>query len=382
MSPPLSPNGTALTLGSRAKHRPDPVRVKPQAWRLAAQIHQRIRSRKWPDRHALASLRQTCAQLKTLICLALLAWPLMSSAGPLRACTALGLQAVAPGVWAWNAIDQDLHADNAGQIISNVVLLDHGHALLIDPGATQAHGQALREALACLGPATLDAVWNSHAHAENTLGNGAFESSGAALTATAATQAAMHRRCPSCLQHVIDTLGPQRTAGTHIVVPSHTPPPAGDWQDLLVGQHHWQWRDFENAHSESDAVWWDAKHRTLIAGGLIYQGRLPELAQGQLQRWLAALDTLAALNPEVVIGQRVGTAADLDATRAYLCQLQNGILDALERGDTASQTPVLPMPAFAHWAGYADRQGFNTQRAWRELEGQWMSGKLQACLPR
>lgn len=289
------------------------------------------------------------------------------------------LQAVAPGVWAWPGADQDLAASNGGAIVTNVVVMDEAQAHVIDPGSTQAHGQALYAATQCLGRVHINAVWNSHAHAENTLGNSAFTDHGVEVWATAETQAAMRQRCPACLRHVLETLTPQLGAGTRIVIPQRVWPPALTWQTLRVGQHDWALRAFSHAHSESDLVWWDAQHRTLIAAGLVYQRRLPELAQGQLRQWLRTLDELLALAPRVVIGQQVGDVSDLAATRAYLCSLQNGVLDALERGDTASQTPMIALPAFSGWAAYGERQAFNTQRAWRELEGLWMDGKLSRC---
>jgi hypothetical protein len=119
----------------------------------------------------------------------------------------------------------------------------------------------------------------------------------------------------------------------------------------------------------------------LIAAGLVYQSRLPELAQGSLRTWIAALEQLWALGPRVVIGQAVGDAQDIKRTRRYLCALQDAVLAALARGETASGVTRLPLPEFSGWAGYAARQGFNTQRAWRELEAAWMQGPVPACAP-
>ena len=297
------------------------------------------------------------------------------------ACTTAPLQAVAPGVWAWPGQDEDLSADNGGHIVTNVVVQAQGQAWVIDPGPTQAHGQALRAAIACQLKVPVAAVWNSHAHAENTLGNQAFKEAGVPIWATPQTQSAMRQRCPSCLAHVIDTVG-EAAHGTAIVIPDHRADlPAGVWQAGPTGDSRWKQRAFQGAHSESDAVWWQPQQRVLIAAGLVYRARIPELAQGSLRTWIAALDQLWALSPRVVIGQAVGDAQDIKHTRRYLCALQDAVLAALARGETASGVALLALPEFSAWAGYDARQGFNTQRAWRELEAAWMQGPVPACNP-
>ena len=296
-----------------------------------------------------------------------------------QACEPQPLNQVAPGVWAWAGQDQELSASNQGHITTQVVLQSGTGTWVIDPGPTEAHGQALRVTIACQLNTPIAGVWNSHAHAENTLGNQAFLRSGSAIWATPETQAAMRERCPSCLAHLLETVGPA-AIGTSIAIPERVATlSAKVWQAAPDGPSGWQLRAFKAAHSESDTVWWRAQDRVLIAAGLVYQKRLPELAQGGLRAWVAALDALWALKPRVVIGQMVGNAEDLVNTRRYLCALQDAVLEALGRGETASSVSSLPLPEFSDWAGYASRQGFNTQRAWREIESAWMQGSVQPC---
>jgi hypothetical protein len=94
--------------------------------------------------------------------------------------------------------------------------------------------------------------------------------------------------------------------------------------------------------------------------------------------WLDALDRLQALRPRHVIGAVVSSAqgdaapAALAGTRAYLQGLRERVLRAMDEGRHAGESTAVAMPEWRAWAGHAQRQGFNVQRAWRELEPLWM----------
>lgn len=223
-------------------------------------------------------------------------------------------------------------------------------------------------------------VVNTHAHAENVLANSAFapvqSREQLRIAASASTLQSMQQRCPQCLQSLIRRVGVEAMAGTRIVWPDTRLKP-GDV--LRVGARELRVLDVVTAHTDGDLLLWDAKHRLLWAGGLVYGQRLPELAQGRLDAWLAALERLVALRPRVVVGNTVSVATDPDAlppalatTRAYLADLRRAVLAAMDAGQGAHESARLSLPGYADWVGYAERQAFNAQRAWRELEPVWM----------
>jgi len=134
----------------------------------------------------------------------------------------------------------------------------------------------------------------------------------------------------------------------------------------------------EQGHTDSDLVLWHAEQGVLWVGGLVYGARLPELAQGRVDAWLAALDRLQALQPRHVIGTVVSSGpgqampAALASTRGYLQALREQVMSAMDQGRHAGESARVQMPGWSHWAGHAQRQDFNVQRAWRELEPLWM----------
>lgn len=301
-------------------------------------------------------------------------------------------QAIVPGVWIWPGAAQEIGPGNLGRVASQILLRDGHNATLIDPGPSLAHGRLVRESARCALGLTITRVLDSHAHAENVLGNAAFAAfAGVRLEASAATVAGMRSRCPQCLASITQKAGQAALDGTTVLLPEASLRPG---QRLDSDSGPWQIMEFSAAHSDSDLVLWNEEQRLLIAPSLIYQDRIPELAQGSLLGWLAALRQLHRLRPVWVLGQQASRHAGLPATPAntsglaashgYLCALAQGVLKALELGrsaNEATEAPELALPAYAGWAGHAERHGFNLQRAWRELEPHWMNGGRLDCAP-
>lgn len=287
---------------------------------------------------------------------------------------------VAPGAWVWLPPDGgDVSEANGGHVVLTSVLLSGRSALVIDPGPSQIHGERLRRSLACRFGARVRWIVNTHAHSENVLANSAFAADVAAgrtqILATAATREGMALRCPECLASLTQRVGEAGMAGTRIVLPTRT---VSDGDVLRLGRWRLRALRMDPAHTEGDLVLWDPRHRVLWAGGLVYQDRVPELAQGHLVGWIAALDRLQALRPRQVIGttwsvaKGAGPPPALGDTRAYLSALRDRTLQAMDEGRQPQEIDRVALPDFQHWAGYGARHGFNVLRAWRELEPVWM----------
>ena len=284
-------------------------------------------------------------------------------------------ESLAPGLWVWRGAVAEISATNRGHVAPTSVFIDSGEAAVIDPGPSFRHAWRVRRSVECRFNARARWVVNSHAHAENVLGNAAFSDLLAApgfdIVSTPATLAAMKERCPACLASLTAKVGATEMAGTHIVLPTRSVAPG---ELLAVGRQHLQVMAIEQGHTEGDLVLWSPAVRTLWAGGLVYQGRVPELAQGSLEGWLAALDHLERLAPQRLVSAVVSEdpSKAMGATRAYLEALRAGVLQAMDQGRQPQESALVSLPAFAHWAGYAERHAFNVQRAWRELEPVWM----------
>lgn len=295
-------------------------------------------------------------------------------------------QQVATGVWVWSPPEvADVAATNAGFVMPVSALVDGKRAWVIDPGPSYLHGKRVRTSLRCQAGAEVVAVVNTHAHAENVLANAAFADV-QAIYALAETADAMAVRCPQCLESLTTRVGADAMAGTRIVLPTHRLTPGSE---LVWGRHRLRVQPLEQGHTDGDLVLWLPADGWVWAGGLAYAGRVPELAQGSLVAWLAALDRLVALHPRGVVSAAVsvapvggGVPPAVLSTRAYLVALRERVWAAMDAGASPHDTALFELPTYAHWAGYAARHGFNAQRAWRELEPAWMDREPTAPLPR
>lgn len=290
-------------------------------------------------------------------------------------------QAVAPSVWVWMpARPGEIDAGNGGHVAPVTAVVDAGEALLIDPGPSHRHGERVRQSLRCRFGVRVVWIVNTHAHSENVLANSAFADAQARgrvrIGASEATRDGMRQRCSACLASLTARVGDAAMAGTRIVLPDQVLRPG---TPLRVGRRELLVLAVERGHTEGDLVLWDDEHRVLWAGGLVYGDRVPELAQGHVDGWLAALRRMDALPVRDLIGATWSRAgADgrpppaLAQTRRYLTDLHAGVLQAMEAGRLPQEKDGVPLPAYADWAGYAERHGFNVLRAWRELEAVWM----------
>ncbi len=288
---------------------------------------------------------------------------------------------VAPGVWVWLPEKTgEISPDNQGHVLPISAIVDAGEAIVVDPGPSHKHGLRVRSSLACQFGAQVRWVVNTHAHAESVLGNSAFADLQAMglldIAATAGTREAMWRRCEQCLSYLTSIVGAGVMRGTGIALPNRL---LSEGETLAVGRIRLQVMQVLNAHTESDLLLWEPQRRVLWAGGLLYENRIPELAQGSLNGWLNALQRLTPLRPAVVVSTALSVAADadslpqaLEATRQYLQALRTSILQAMDAGLDGSDTRAIQLPDYAHWVGYRQRHGFNVQRAWRELEPEWL----------
>ncbi|MEN9904979.1 MAG: hypothetical protein RLZZ555_1544 [Pseudomonadota bacterium] len=288
-------------------------------------------------------------------------------------------QGIAPGVWVWPGAADEINPGNRGHVASQVLIAQGKTATLIDPGPGLAHGREVIRSVRCELGLEIVRVLNSHAHAENVLGNAAFAppaGGAAAIEATAATRSAMAQRCELCRTAIANASAEAELSTTPIVLPE---PLVHSGQRWSSDSGEWLTLEFRSAHSESDLAWWNERERLLIAPGLVYLDRLPEMAQGSLQGWMAALRELDRLQPERLVGNRPMSRSGLQATLRYLCDLERAVNQAMESGLSASEATRLELPAHQQLSGYSERNGFNLQRAWREIEPLWIQGLPPAC---
>lgn len=164
----------------------------------------------------------------------------------------------------------------------------------------------------------------SHYHADHYYGLQAFKAAGAEIWAHALGRAVMSSEAAQDrLKQRLDLLAPWVDAGFRIV-------PADLWlegdADFRLGGLTFSVRHVGPAHSAEDVVLFVREDGVLFAGDMVFRGRVPFVGNADSKRWLAALDTLLALKPRVLVPGHGSVSReplkDITLTRDYLGYLR------------------------------------------------------------
>jgi len=314
----------------------------------------------------------------TLPALLLAAWALLTATTTAQAqgasvCPplAVNLQRVHNGLWLRPAQP----GAASGWTEPTLIWVDARTLWIADPGPHRCAGLALRRALQARWPGRAQQLINSHAHPDNVLANSAWPA-GTPIYALAGVRQQMQQRCPTCLQHLRDVLGPQWMRDTRIVLPNRVLEP-GQW--LTLGGARWQVQAHQHAHTEADLSLWQPDSGDWFPGGLLAWDGVPDLSRGDLAGWQAALrwpdvdGSAASTLPLRVLGATTSAQgqARLQATRVYLDALAEHLRQADAQGADLQQVlngpDVLP-PDARNNPALQTRHQRNLQRAWRQFE--------------
>jgi len=127
--------------------------------------------------------------------------------------------------------------------------------------------------------------------------------------------------------------------------------------DFEMGGLHFALRHVGPAHSNEDMAMLVREDRVLYAGDLVFRGRVPFVGDADSRAWIAALDTLIALNPAVLAPGHGAPSrtprADLVFTRDYLIFLRTHMGKAArdlvpfdQAYETTDWSKYRAMPAF------------------------------------
>ena len=288
----------------------------------------------------------------------------------------LALRPAGPGVWWVPAQAGEADAGNRGQV-SNLLLVRHGRGPAARVWALgSGPSPVLGRALACqvrqrLG-LPLAVVISPWARPELVLGVAGLQQvqPGLAHWAHAAVADAMAEQCPHCLDRLRQRLGPAAPdlGDDPVRLPSHR----------LQGEHGelgpFLWWRLPRAEGRWVTVWRLRERPIWAAPGLLTAGSPPDGRDADLLMLMRSLDALATLArpdgaPARFLGEQGGwLPANAPARQAaYWQALKAAAEAAIERGDDEAAAPP-PLPGWpAAWAQHP-WQGFNWQRAWRQLE--------------
>ena len=243
--------------------------------------------------------------------------------------------AVAPGAY----LVQGLSAMGSGanrNFISNAafVVTPEG-VLLVDALGSPALARELLVEIRRITPAPLRYVVVTHYHADHIYGLQVLKQAGATIIAH--RDGALYLNSETAvlrLQASREELAPAVDADTHLIA-------ADRWIDsptmLHLGGLDFVLQPVGPAHTPEDLAVWVPQLKLLLAGDLVFRGRIPYVGQADSGRWIAALDTLLGFDAQVIVPGH-GPAStqprdDLQTTRDYLVFLRQSMGEAARNLD-------------------------------------------------
>ena len=301
-----------------------------------------------------------------------------------------GLVELADRTWAWIQPNGSLGESNAGLIVGE------GESLLIDTlwdaRLTRAMLDAVDEPSAGAG-APIKRLLNTHGDGDHWYGNGLLderveiiateraieqmrEEPPAMLTRLAplGTIASLAGRVPMLpggaaargLARFSDALARYEFGGLSPRVPGSSF--AGSL-GLEVGGRRVEVIEVGPAHTPGDAIVWVPDARVLFAGDLLFNGVTPIMWAGPTDNWIAALERIELLEPDVVVGGHgpPGGLAEVRTLRDYWTVINEAVAggESAEPAEIAERLVTSAAYADAPWGSWSgpERTLVNVARA-------------------
>ena len=275
----------------------------------------------------------------------------------LTACAAVptrdgAAEQVAPGVYMVRGAAGESGPENLGRVGNAGFIVGPGGVLAIDSGTSYRQGVALLAAIRRVTNQPVRMLLLTHTRQEFLFGAAAFREQG--IPVQMQTQAArlMAARCEGCLKTLQRVLGEDAMRGTAVLKPESL---FDDTLALSTIGRPVRVLYFGHSSGPGDVAVLDDSTGTLFAGGLLDNGRIPDVQDSRLDGWGRALAALRALRLRHIVPGH-GPAADatlIDTVERYLTQLQARALALLQADTALSQVPdSLQLQQFEGWDQY------------------------------
>ncbi len=240
--------------------------------------------------------------------------------------------AVAPGVWMVQGASALGTPANRNYISNAAFVVTPAGVVVIDALGSPALAEELIAAIGRITPQPIRHVIVTHYHADHIYGLQAFKALGAQITAHRDGQLYLNSDTAALrLAASRDELAPWIDGNTRLVA-------ADRWITeplrFALGGVEFMVQPVGPAHTAEDLVVFLPGQRILLAGDIVFRGRVPFVGQADSGRWIEALDRLLAFDARLIVpghGPVSSLAtADLQLTRDYLVYLRQSMAKAAQ----------------------------------------------------
>ena len=242
---------------------------------------------------------------------------------------------VAPGTWMVQGVSALGSSANRNFISNAAFVATRDGVVVFDALGSPELAKELSEEIARVTGQRVTHVIVTHYHADHIYGLQFFKDAGAQVIAH--RNAKLYLNSETAQQRLKasrEELFPFIDEDTRLV-------PADRWIDgpttLEIGGVSFRLQPAGPAHTPEDLVVWLPDRRVLIAGDLVFRGRVPFVGQADSGHWIEALDTLLQFDAAVIVPGHgpvsASARADLQLTRDYLVYLRRTMGEAARNMD-------------------------------------------------
>ena len=231
---------------------------------------------------------------------------------------------VSPHVWYVQGDSGMASAANQGFNSNAGFVVTRDSVVIIDALGTPPLGEALLAAIRRVSDKPIRRVILTHYHADHFYGLAAFKAAGAEVWAhRAGREYFTSGEAAARLAQRQKDLFPWVDEHTRLVE-------ADRWLDgdtrFEEGGLHFRVSFLGPAHSSEDLLVGVEEDGVVFCGDILFAGRIPFVGSADSRRWLAAIDVLAGLKPQILVtghgAHSTDAGADLTLTRDYLLYLR------------------------------------------------------------
>jgi glyoxylase-like metal-dependent hydrolase (beta-lactamase superfamily II) len=270
--------------------------------------------------------------VRTLVALAMMSW---ATAVVSQATIRPTPVQVAPNSYMVQGLSALGSSANRNFISNAAFVVTKDGVLVIDALGSPALARELLAEIRRITPLPVRYVVLTHYHADHIYGLQVFKEAGATVIAHQDGRDYLNSDTAALrLQASREEMAPAVDAQTQLV-------PADRWIDarttLQMGGLDFVLQPAGPAHTPEDLVVWVPQLKLLIAGDLVFRGRIPFVGQADSGRWITALDTLLAFDAGIIVPGHgpasTSARADLELTRDYLSYLRKTMGEAARNMD-------------------------------------------------
>lgn len=259
-----------------------------------------------------------------------------------------------------------MNKSNNGNMVNTCYIDTKKSYVVIDSGPSYLYADAAYQVMQKIKPLPVELVINTHVHDDHWLGNGFFVQK--RVIVLGSDDFARHASIDSPTR-MQSNISPEAYT---LTIPTRPTQMINEDKTLTIGDQSIELHLMKKkAHSDKDLVVYLPKIKTLFAGDLVFNDRVPSLRDGDINGWTDALDYLQQLNATTIIGGH-GFRTDKDTaklTHDYLTQMRTEVREGIVSGIGLDETiKKVQMPQYQSLKMYDSLHRGNVDAAYRMLE--------------